>query len=646
MPGISTGTVTILFTDIEGSTHLWEQFPHAMQGALARHDALLRQAVQAHNGHVIKSTGDGLHAMFEAAGDAVLAVIAAQRALQTEPWGEIGPFWVRMGLHTGEVVQREGDYFAPAMNRAARLMAAGHGGQILLSAATYELVRDHLPAGVIIRDLGEHRLKDLIRSERIFQLGAADLRVSFPSLNTLDSRPNNLPAQSTSFFARERALAALRALLDRPDVRLLTLTGPGGIGKTRLSVQLAAELLDTYAHGAFFVPLAALSDPMLVASAIAQVLGLREAGDRPLQETLLSYLRDKELLLILDNFEQVVSAAPLVGALVAGAPQLKVVVTSRRVLDLSGEQQFAVPPLTVPEPQRVVSLDVLTQYEAVALFIQRAQLAKPDFVVTNDNAPAVAEICARLDGLPLAIELAAARIKVLPPAALLARLEHRLPLLTGGARDSPVRQQTMRSAIAWSYDLLHEREKVLFRRLSVFVGGCTLRAVEAVCDAQGTLGPDVLDSISTLVDESLLRLQAGLSIEQEGSGEPRFGMLDTIREYALERLAESGEGDTIRQHHAAYYLGMVDEADAQLRGVERQLWLDRLEVEHDNLQAALGWSETEARDTEAGSRLVGALSWFWFLRGYLKPGARWLEDALSWNYELLSSTLANSRGVT
>jgi class 3 adenylate cyclase len=475
MPVPPTGTVTILFTDIEGSTRLWEQFPGAMHGALARHDALLRRAVGAHNGHVVKMTGDGLHATFGSAGDAVLAVIAAQRAVQAEPWGEVGQIRVRMGLHTGEAVQREGDYFAPAVNRAARLTAAGHGGQILLSAVTYELVRDHLSSGVEIRDLGQHRLKDLIRPEHIFQLGAVDLPSHFPALKTLDNRPNNLPVQQTALIGRERELADLEALMRRPEVRLVTLTGPGGTGKTRLAVQAAADLLDEFPDDAYLVDLAPISDPQLVLPTIAHMLGLTESGGQPLSETVTAFLRDKRLLLVLDNFEQVIAAAPVVQDVLKGAGGVKVLVTSRVVLRLYGEQEYPVPPLAVPERREVPSLEALSQYAAAELFIARAQRIKPAFTVTNETAPALAEICVRLDGLPLAIELAAARSKVLSPHALLTRLDSRLQVLTGGARDLPARHHTLRAAIDWSYDLLDPEEQTLFAWLGVFVGAARWR---------------------------------------------------------------------------------------------------------------------------------------------------------------------------
>jgi predicted ATPase/class 3 adenylate cyclase len=491
---LPTGTVTFLFTDIEGSTRLWAQHPDGMRVALARHDTLLREAIEAHGGAVFKTIGDAFCAAFTTAADAVAAIVEAQRALAHESWETTGSLRVRAALHTGAAAQRDADYFGHTLSRVARLRDAGHGGQTLLSLATAELVRDHLPPNLELRDLGQHRLKDLTRPERIFQLVIPDLPADFPSLRALDPRRANLPVQPTDFIGREREVAEVCGLLRRDGVRLVTLTGPGGTGKTRLGIQVAAELLDEFSDGVAFVALAPISDPALAASAIAQALEVKESGGTPLIESLKAYLREKQLLLVLDNFEQIADAAPLVAELLAAATQLTVLVTSRERLHLSGEHEYAVPPLGLPpttDDRRPTTgrwrpnLHTITQYEAVRLFIERAQAARADFAVTNDNAPAVAEICYRLDGLPLAIELAAARVKLFPPQALLTRLDNRLKLLTGGARDLPARQQTIRNTIDWSYNLLDAGEQTLFARLGVFVGGCTLEAAEAVCSDFG-----------------------------------------------------------------------------------------------------------------------------------------------------------------
>src|ERR1700674_512237 len=458
---LPTGTITFLFTDIEGSTRLWERHHAAMQQALAHHDAILRDAIESNDGYLVKTTGDGAHAAFAIAADAIAASLAAQRALTAHAWGELS-FRSRMAMHSGAAEQRGGDDYGPALNRAARLMEAGHGGQILLSLATEELVRDHLPAEVALRDMGERRLKDLIRPERVFQVIASDLRADFPPLKTLDARPNNLPAQTTPFIGREKEIRAIKEQLSNANVRLLTLSGVGGAGKTRLALQAAADMVDDFEHGVFCVPLAALSDPALVLQTIAQAFDVREAAGRKLKEQLKDHLREKQMLLVLDNFEQVIDAAPLISDLLAAAPRLKVLVTSREVLRLSGETDYPVPPLALPDLKRLPPLERLAQYEAVALFIERAVAVKPRFGITNENASAVAEICHRLDGLPLAIELAAARTRVLAPQRILAELNHRLTFLRGGARDLPARQKTLHGTIDWSHDLLTGDEQQLF----------------------------------------------------------------------------------------------------------------------------------------------------------------------------------------
>jgi predicted ATPase len=532
-----------------------------------------------------------------------------------------------MGLHTGEPTLTASGYVGLDVHRAARICAAGHGGQTLLSQTTRTLVEYDLPAGVRLRDLGEHRLKDLQRPERLYQVVIPDLPADFPPLQTLDSRSHNLPVQPTPLIGRERTSATACALLRRAEVRLLTLSGPGGTGKTRLGLQVAADLLEDFESGVFFVPLAAIRDPALVASGIARTLGIQEKASQVLLDSLKESLQGKQMLLVLDNFEHVVAAAPLVAALLAACPPLKCLVTSRVVLRLSGEHEFPVPPLELPDPRHLPTIGTLSQYAAVELFIQRAVAVKPDFRVDNANAQAVAEICVRLDGLPLAIELAAARIKLLPPQAILARLGRRLELLRGGARDMPDRHQTLRHAIAWSYDLLEVAEQALFRRLAVFARGCTLEAAEAVCQAvhNPAAGPgpslEVLDGVASLLDKSLLRPA------EQANGEARFRMLETIREYGLECLTASGDEPTVRRAHADYYLALAEEAEPALAGPEQATWLERLEAEHDNLRAALRWA-AEGGATEIGLRLAGALYEFWLVRGYLREGREWLRQLL------------------
>jgi len=622
---LPTGTVTFLFTDIEGSTKLWEYHSREMQGALARHDFLLRQAIENYGGSVFKTVGDSFWSVFTTPADALNAALAAQHALLAEDWGdEICSIKARMALHSGAAEARAGDYFGQTLNRVARLLSAGHGGQTLLSLAACELVRDELPPGVELRDMGERRLKDLIRPEHVFQVVAPGLPNEFPPLRTLDNRPTNLPAQATSVIGRDQEVAAVCELVRRPNVRLLTLSGPGGTGKTRLALQAAADLLDDFENGVFFVALAPIGDAALVTSTIAQTLGVKEISGQSQAVSLKNWLRDKQLLLVLDNFEQVVAAAPQVADLLAAVPSLKIVVTSRAVLRVYGEQEFQVPPLSVPDLKRLPRFETLSQYAAVALFIQRAQAVKPNFSVNNENAPAIAEICTRLDGLPLAIELAAARIKVLTPQLLLERLGNRLKLLTReGGRDLPLRQQTLRNAIAWSYDLLDEDEKKLFARLAVFVGGATLAAAEAVVstDEADPLDNEVLDGIMSLLDKSLLKQVEGVN------NEPRFVMLETIREFALERLTESNENTILRDSHANFFLTVALEAQPKITGPEQEMWLNKLEQEHDNFRAAMRAS-LESGAIERGLRQAAALWWFWYSHGHLSEGRRWLIEAL------------------
>lgn len=627
---LPSGTVTFLFTDLEGSSRLWEEQREQMQRALARHDTLLREVIESHGGHVFKTMGDAFCAAFADPAGAVAAALSAQQALATN--GDLatgaGPLRVRMALHTGTAEQRDGDYFGPPLNRVFRLLSAAHGGQVLLSRVTCELVRDALPEGASLLDLGEHRLKDLIRPEHAFQLLAPDLPADFPPLRTLDLHPHNLPAQPTPLVGREKELRETLERLQQERVRLLTLTGPGGIGKTRLALQLAAEQIESFPDGVFFVNLAPLTDPALLPSAVAQAIGVREEAERPLTETLRAHLQGKRLLLVLDNFEQITPAAPLVAELLGGAAGLKVLVTSRIPLHLRGEQEYPVPPLALPDLHHLPPLGRLTQYAAVRLFIERAQGVKPDFAVTSENAPAVAEICVRLDGLPLAIELAAARIRILPPQAMLARLHDRLKLLTGGARDLPERHQTLRGAIEWSYDLLSEDEKRLLRRLAVFLGGRTLEAIEQVCNGEGDpsagsgQGLDLLEGVSSLVDKSLLRQ------EENAEGEPRFLMLETIHEYALEKLEESAEAEEIGRRHAEFFLALAEEAEPQLWGAAQGQWLVRLEAEHANLRAAISRTLARGEDELAG-RLAGALWGFWTARDQLREGRRWYAEMLA-----------------
>ncbi len=615
---LPVGTVTFVFTDIEGSTRLGQAIGATRYGELLeRHRELLREAFRAAGGVEVGTEGDSFFVVFERPAAAARAAADAQRRLAGEPWAPDAPVRVRMGIHSGEGVLADGTYVGNDVNRASRIAAAAHGGQILLSETASALVADGLPPGTALRSLGEHRLKDL-RPERLCQLVIDGLPQDFPPIRSLDARPNNLPTQLTTFVGREKELHEAGELL--MGARLLTLTGPGGTGKTRLSLELAARSADRFPDGAFFVPLEPISEAALVPATIAQALGLPDRGGRSPVERLVDHLAGRRVLLTLDNLEQVRSAAPVIGELLAGAPQLTVLATSRAALHVYGELEYPVPPLGVPNPRDPSDPQALARYESVALFVERAAAVRPSFRLTSKDARAVADICYRLDGLPLAIELAAARVKLLSPQAILARLEHRLALLSGGAQDLPARQQTLRGAIAWSYDLLDDADRTLFAGLAVFVGGASLDAIEAVCgpDQAG----DVLDGLGSLVDKSLLRRGEG------ADGEPRFTMLETIREYATEQLAEAGRADAVRDRHAAWFLALAEGAAGALMGADKRAALDSLELEDDNLRAALTWV-TNARHVETALRLGTALWRFWQMRGYLDEGLDRLKAVLA-----------------
>ena len=617
MPELLTGTVTFLFSDIEGSTRLLRSLGDGWEPVLARHQALLRAAFEAEGGREAGTEGDSFFVAFPTAPGAVAAAVAAQRALAAEPWPDGAILRVRIGLHTGEAGFSTDSYVGLHVHRASRIASAGHGGQVLLSDATRSLVEHALPDGVELRDLGEHRLKDLERPEHLWQLVVAGLQDEFPALASLDAVPNNLPTRLTTFLGREREMAEVEELLERS--RLLTLTGPGGTGKTRLSLEIAGRSLAAYPDGVHFVELAAIFDPDLVPATIAHALGLADQGARSAVDRLIDHIGERRTLLVLDNFEQVTDAASAINALLLACPHLSVLVSSRNVLRVSGEQEYRVPPLALPDPAHLPPLAQVGQYEAVALFIERARAVKPDFAVTNENAPAVAEICVRLDGLPLAIELAAARIRIFTPQAMLTRLGDRLGLLAGGSRDLPERQQTLRGAIAWSHDMLADDERQLFARLSVFVGGASLEFIDGV--SSGMAESDPIETITSLVEKSLVRQSEGIG------GEPRFGMLETIREFAIEQAAQAGQWDALRERHARAYADFAHSSVANVMGPSSREWLDRFEQDHDNLRAALVWAM--ANDTGTALRLVHDLWRFWQRRGHLVEGLERAEAALA-----------------
>ena len=625
MRDLPTGTSTLLFTDIEGSTHLLQQLGDRYAELLTECLTLLRTAFQKYRGYEVDTQGDAIFTAFARARDALLAAVGAQRELALHSWPSAVTVRVRMGLHTGEPSRVAEGYVGLDVHYAARIMSAAHGGQVLLSRITRDLVEHDLPKGVSLLDLGEHSLKDFERPLPLYQLVIAGLPADFPPLKTWASRSDNLPVQPTPLIGRAHEVAAVVQLMRREDVRLVTLTGPGGTGKTRLGLQVALELGDVFVGGVFFVSLATITDPLLVMPTIAQALGMRDGVGQPLLARLAEVLHQKQVLLLLDNFEQVVGAASQVADLLTSCPQLKLLITSREVLRVRAEHEFAVPPLKLPDPTHLPDLATLTGSPSVALLLQRVQAVKPEFQLTTTNARAVAEVCVRLDGLPLAIELAAARLKLLSPEALLTRLGRRLVTLTGGARDVPTRQQTLRNTIEWSYQLLNPMEQRLFRWLSVFVGGGTLQAAEVVCSTFDDGSGQVLDGVASLVDKSLLQRMEQI---EEGSEDSRLLMLETIREYGLEALTASGEGNSARQAHADCFLQLVEEAEPALIGPFLATWLERLEREHDNLRAALHWA-IEGGWAEMALRLGSALERFWVVRGHRTEGLAFLKRALA-----------------
>ncbi|HEX5579522.1 MAG TPA: adenylate/guanylate cyclase domain-containing protein [Candidatus Limnocylindria bacterium] len=623
MGHLPTGTVSFLFTDIQGSTEAAQRLGDGWPAVLARHNQLLSETVAANQGTLFGTEGDAVFAAFETAPRAVAAAVAAQRALGAEPWPAGSPIRVRMGIHSGDGTVSGDSYVGIDVHRAARIASAAHGGQILISAATRTLAEPALPDGVTLRELGEYRLKDLSRPEQLSMLVIEGLAADFPPLRTLDAVPNNLPTQLTTFLGRQRELEEAAALLEQ--ARLLTLTGPGGTGKTRLALQLAADVTERFHDGVFFVPLGTIDEPELVLPTIAQALGMSEPGGGVL-ERLADQLAGKQVLLALDNFEQVIEAAPQVGELLGRLPEMKVLATSRSPLHVYGEQEYPVPPLGLPDPQHLPDLEVLSQFASVALFVERAMAVRPGFAVDAANAPAIAEICVRLDGLPLAIELAAARVRVLTPQAILSRLGDQLSLLAGGASNLPARQQTLRGAIGWSHDLLEPGDRVAFARLAVFAGGADLAAVEGVLmpdwPTDGGPAPDALDAVSSLLDKSLLRH------EMTDDGEPRFRMLWAIRAFGLERLAEREPGSETRLRHLDYFLGVVEGLAGKVFGDEQKAALDVYEREHDNLRAATAYA-IELADATRAMRLLAAMWRFWQMRGYLPEGHDRAEHILA-----------------
>jgi predicted ATPase/class 3 adenylate cyclase len=618
-----SGTVTFLFTDIEGSTRLAQEYPDAMPSLLARHNEILRQAIEEQNGFVFQIVGDSFCASFHNTSDALNAALRAQRSLHHESW-DPAPIKVRMGIHTGQAeIQEKGEYQGYlTLSHIQRLMSAAHGGQVLLSFAAQELVRDELPEGATLRDMGERRLRDVLRPEHIYQLIISDLPSEFPPIKTLEVFLHNLPAQMTSFIGRETELAEIKQALKAH--RLVTLTGSGGAGKSRLSLQVGMESLPEFSDGAWLVELAPVTDPALVPQTLLSTFNLREDRHRSVLDVLIDYLRGKNLLLLLDNCEHLIEAcAQISDSLLQACPKLHILASSREALGITGEFAYRVPSLNTPNPEKLPPLDQLEKADSIRLFIERAATAKPGFILTDVNAFSLAQICFRLDGIPLAIELAASRVKVLSPDQIAARLDDRFRLLTGGSRTALPRQQTLRAMIDWSYSLLSDPEKSLFRRLAVFVGGWTLEAAESVCASplQNDILPEgVLDLLTRLVDKSLV-------VMEETAGEIRYHRLETIRQYSREKFFETDEVQAVRDRHLDYFVRFAELVDKKLKSKEQLLWQNRMSAEQDNLRAALEWGLS--RNPDSALRIAGAANLFWTAGGYSAEGFRWTQKALA-----------------
>jgi len=616
-----SGTVTFLFTDIEGSTKLAQEYPNEMTALLARHHEILHQAIQAQNGYVFQIIGDAFCAAFHTASDALTAAMDAQRALQSETWNP-APIKVRMGIHTGTAQLTDENLYLGYATLAStqRIMSAGHGGQVLLSNITRELAGDGFPTDTEMIDLGEKRLKDLLRPERLYQLNISGLATTFPPLKTLDSFPNNLPVHLTSFIGRENEIDEVKQELE--EHRLVTLTGSGGTGKTRLSLQVAAELIEKFDHGIWFVELAPITDPELVPQTILTAIGIKEQENKAPLELLKEYFQERQTLIVLDNCEHLVSAsAQVVNELLRAAPRIKILASSREALGVRGEVSYPVPSLSLPNPKQFPTIEGISQYEAVRLFIDRALLANPRFEVDKDNAPFLAQICHRLDGIPLAIELAAARVKVLSVDQISKRLDDRFRLLTGGARTALPRQQTLRALIDWSYDLLEKNERLLLRRLSVFAGGWTLEAAEEVCSGDEIESFDVLDLLSQLVNKSL-----AVVMEGSQSGETRYRMLETIRQYARDKLLETGGGETVRDKHLVYFVKLTEQTEPELYRANQVFWMDKLDDELDNIRLAMEWAINT--NTETGLQIAVAINEYSDIRGHTQEIGGWLTTLL------------------
>jgi predicted ATPase/class 3 adenylate cyclase len=617
---LPTGTVTFLFSDVEGSTQRWQAYPEAMRAALARHDELARAAVSRHGGYVFKMVGDGFCAAFASPQEALGAAIDVQRALAKEDFSAVGGLRARMGLHTGAAEERDADYFGPAVNRVARLMSVGSGGQVLLSNITYELVRDDPREDVAFADLGPHRLKDLAHPEHVWQVNIQDLPSDFPPLRSLDAFPNNLPTHVTSFHGREQDLEELKGHL--AEHRLVTLFGAGGVGKTRLAAQAGAELLERFPDGVWIADLAPITDPDSVSSVVAKAVGIGSAQGRGLDEAISQALREKELLLVLDNCEHLLdTAAVLADTIHRNCPSVRILATSRQALGLAGEKVVRLSSLAVPDKLTSVTSATALQFGAVALFANRASLVDRSFRLTDGNAAIVTDVCRRLDGIPLAIELAAARVRVLTLSNLAQHLDERFKILTGGSRTALRRQQTLSAMIDWSYDLLSTEEQELFNHLSIFAGSFTLEAATFVCAGDGVEEIDVLDIITSLSDKSLL-------VPDTSGSQERYRLLESTRQYALEKLTASGRRDGVTRRHGEYFAQLAQRAGEDFGAMPLGEWLSRLEPEVENVRATLEWALGRGNSVALGGGIASALEMFWWHGGFEGEGRRWIELAL------------------
>ena len=615
MGELPSGTVTFLFTDLEASTRLWEEHPDAMQPASARHDELLRDAVAGHAGHVVKTTGDGIHAVFATAHDALDAAVAMQLGLGEERIGEMVRLRVRIGVHTCEAQHRDGDYFGSEVNRAARLMSIAHGGQVVVSASTRSLLRD---TSVELVDLGEHRLRDLTMAERVFEVRAPGLPAGFPPLQSLDAFPGNLPRQLTSFVGREHELAAIAKALE--ESRLVTVTGTGGVGKTRLAVQVAAQTLPEFGDGAWWCELAAASDGETMAQVVAAELGVSQRAGMSIAASVSEYLRPKELLLVLDNCEQLLGpVSAFAEQVLRECPGVRILATSREGLGVEGERVWPLRSLPLPDATGAE----IAANDAVRLFVERAEAARASFGLDAANVGAVGEICRRLDGIPLAIELAAARVVSMSPLEISGLLDERFRLLTGGRRSAVERHQTLRATVDWSYSLLGERERAVFDRLGVFAGTFDARAAQTVVVGDGVEAWDVLDALAELVAKSMV------VADDTADGTTRYQMLETLRQYARERIDEHDATDRWRRRHCEYFAAWAEEAGPGLEGPDELAWRGREAAELDNLRAAVTWAldRADSDDVELALRIVGALAYEAMMHTAMGVGA-WAEPAL------------------